>query len=139
MSKLYEKYAYLKKTEDNSEKILYLFKSGIFFIFLQEDAKIASHLFHLKITPLNSEIIKCGFPIASFEKYKSQLANSGYEFKIIDMSENTSLSIKDYSLDEGIASLLEKIKMVEPENLSIREAYQFIDELKQKAIFLEKH
>jgi len=55
------------------------------------------------------------------------------------MSENTSLSIKDYSLDEGIASLLEKIKMVEPENLSIREAYQFIDELKQKAIFLEKH
>ena len=53
MSKLYERYNYLKRMEANGEHTLYLFKSGIFFIFLQEDAKIASNLFHLKITQLN--------------------------------------------------------------------------------------
>ena len=133
MSKLYERYNYLKRTEANGEHTLYLFKSGIFFIFLQEDAKIASNLFHLKITPLNSEVIKCGFPINSFEKYKSQLDNCGYQFKIIDTSENASFSITDYSMDENISDLLRQIKNVNPENLSIREAYEFIDEIKKKA------
>ena len=58
MSKLYERYNYLKRTDTDGEHTLYLFKSGIFFIFLQEDAKIASGLLHLKITQLNSEVVK---------------------------------------------------------------------------------
>ncbi len=136
MSKLYERYNYLKRTDTDGEHTLYLFKSGIFFIFLQEDAKIASGLLHLKITQLNSEVVKCGFPINSFQKYKSQLDNCGYQFKIIDTTENASFSITDYSVDENISDLLNKIRNVNPENLSIREAYEFIDKIKQEAIQL---
>lgn len=65
-SKLYKKYLSLK-IEDSS--YFYLFKSGIFYIFISDDAKIISPLLNLKLTNLNSVIMKCGFPINSAEKY----------------------------------------------------------------------
>lgn len=58
MSKLYEKYKNLKS--ENATK-LYLFKSGIFYIFLDEDAIKMSNLLNLKLTNLNETIVKCGF------------------------------------------------------------------------------
>lgn len=57
MSKLYERYLELKK-QDSS--ILYLFKSGIFYIFLDEDAKKMSYILNLKLSNLNESILKCG-------------------------------------------------------------------------------
>lgn len=59
MSKLYEKYKSLKS--ENNDK-LYLFKSGIFYIFLDEDAKKMSNFLNLKLTNLNESICKCRFP-----------------------------------------------------------------------------
>ena len=56
MSKLYEKYKSLKEN-DNSK--LYLFKSGIFYIFLEEDAKKMSSFFNLKLSKLNETVVKC--------------------------------------------------------------------------------
>ncbi len=50
MSKLYDIYSSLKSNEPKSDKTLYLFKSGIFFILIDEDAKIASKILNLKIT-----------------------------------------------------------------------------------------
>ena len=59
MSKLFEKYLELKRS--NKSRV-YLIKSGIFYIALQEDAKTISELFDFKITNLNDEVVKCGFP-----------------------------------------------------------------------------
>ena len=42
MSKLYEKFLELKKANNNK---IYLFKSGIFYIGLSEDAKVISELY----------------------------------------------------------------------------------------------
>ena len=131
MSKLYDNYNYLKSTDFNSSNTLYLFKVGIFFIFLDKDAQIASTLLNLKITQLNSHVIKCGFPINSFEKYKILLNNSKYNFKIVDQQKNTSFSISEYSLDNNISNLLLKINKINPESLSVKQAYDFINELKE--------
>ena len=49
MSKLYDKYLFLKDNEPNPDSTLFLFKSGIFFIFLDSDAKIASNIFNFKL------------------------------------------------------------------------------------------
>lgn len=130
MSKLYDIYLELKRNEDNSTKTLYLFKSGIFFIFLDNDARIASELLNLKITYLTEHIVKCGFPISSLEKYSNLLKQTSYTFKIIDVSKNTTYNINNYKLDEKINNLLNTILKVDTNNISIKEAYSFIDNIK---------
>ena len=59
MSKLYN--IYLQEKSKNKDNIL-LFKSGIFYISIDDDALKLSSLFHLKLTNLNDSIKKCGFP-----------------------------------------------------------------------------
>ena len=61
MSKLYDVYSYLKKSS-NEDNVLYLFKSGIFLLFIDKDAIIASDILGLKLTNLTNNIVKCGFP-----------------------------------------------------------------------------
>lgn len=65
MSKLYNQYVILKVNNPNK---FFLFKSGIFFIFLDEDAKIMSKVLNLKLSNLNADILKCGFPENSLDK-----------------------------------------------------------------------
>ena len=59
MSKIFNEFE--KKKLENPDK-LYLFKSGIFYIGLEEDATTLSKLFDFKITPLNDTVKKAGFP-----------------------------------------------------------------------------
>ena len=59
MSKLFKEFE--KRKQENQNK-LYLFKSGIFYISLNEDAKKLSELFNFKITQLNDTVKKAGFP-----------------------------------------------------------------------------
>lgn len=73
MSKLYSKYKVLKQNSKDSSNKLYLFKSGIFLLFLDDDAKIASSLLSLKLGKLNDDILKCGFPTTSLQKYSNLL------------------------------------------------------------------
>ena len=73
MSKLFDNYLNLKATEKDANNTLYIFKSGIFFIFLDNDARIASKLLNLKLTYLTENIIKCGFPINSLAKHLTRL------------------------------------------------------------------
>ena len=68
MSKLYEAYKYCKKN-NKEENTLFLFKVGVFYLFIDKDAVIASNILKLKLTKLNDTILKCGFPIASLNKY----------------------------------------------------------------------
>ena len=50
MSKLYSEYIKRKKIDDSK---YYLFKSGVFYIFLSDDAKNISNITSLSITNLN--------------------------------------------------------------------------------------
>lgn len=81
MSKLYLEY--LKRKKDNSDKY-YLFKSGLFYIFIDEDARNISKITPLNITNLNNDIVKCGFPSNSLEKYLNIFKNLGLEVVIIE-------------------------------------------------------
>lgn len=130
MSKLYNNYLELKK-EENS--YIYLFKSGIFYIALQEDAKVLSQKFGLKLTNLNDTIIKCGFPSNSIEKYISLFTNNNIKFKIIDSKINTSFSPTEYKQDTKTKELLNLINNTNPDLLSIKEAYSFIENIKDMA------
>lgn len=126
MSKLIETYNVLKNEDSET---LYLFKSGIFFIALLEDAKILERKFGFKLTNLNEKTVKCGFPTASLEKYSKLFINNGLKFKIIENHKKYSPS--DYLLNENANTILEKINKVDIDNLSVSEAYSFIENLKK--------
>ena len=134
MSKLYQTYAALKM-QDSSQ--LYLFKSGIFYIFLDEDAKLISTKFNLKLTNLNSIVVKCGFPTSQIEKYTNLFNIANISFKIVDVQKNELYSSKDFILDKNILSFLQKISSTNAYALSISEAYDFIESIsKESKIFI---
>ncbi len=130
MSKLYERYLVLKKQNPNT---LYLFKNGIFYIFLEEDAKKMSTLLNLKLTNLNENVLKCGFPVNNLEKYSSLIRSNGYDVHIVDTSTNQTHSSTDYILNSEIKNFIQKLSNVDSNNLSISEAYCFIENINKKA------
>ena len=133
MSKLFTMYQSLK-SENSSD--LYLFKSGMFYIFLDEDAKIISNLLHLKLTNLNSEIQKCGFPANSLGKYLALLKLIPYEVKIIDNTDSVSYTPKQFSINKEILDFLSDISILNVETLSVSQAFNFLSSIKEKAIKL---
>ena len=121
MSKLLNNYNNLKK--QNSET-LYLFKNGAFYIALEDDAKLLSKEFDLKLTNLNKDAVKCGFPCASFDKYFLKLQILKKEFKIID--KDTISNATTYLENQKIKNLITDIKSIDINNLSVSEAFAFI-------------
>ena len=77
---------------------MYLFKSGYFYYFLDQDAKELYKILNLKLGHLNSDIVKCGFPINSLNKYMKILNNYGYAVKIVDSDFNMIFDYKEFNL-----------------------------------------
>lgn len=136
MSKLYDTYISLKANQKDDENTLYLFKSGIFFICIDEDAKKASNILNLKLTNLNENIVKCGFPIQSLEKYSNLLKLHNYSFKIIDTIKHKAFSVTNYETQDDINQLLSTISLIDTNSLSVKEAYDFIENIKNKALLI---
>ncbi len=111
MSKLLEIYK-SKKEDDNSK--LYLFKGGVFYYFLDEDAKYISNKYNLKLTPFGSSV-KCGFPIKSLEKY---LYLFNREDILLVSNENTN-------------NIISKLKNIDLNEISPKDAYILLCELKE--------
>lgn len=132
MSKLYDIY---KKLKNENNETIYLFKSGVFYICLDNDAKILSKIYNLKLTNLNVDIVKCGFPCSSFDKYYKLFVNDNINFKIVE--NNTIFDGADYLQNKTLLSLLEKINQVSVDNLSVSEAYRFIEEIKELTLKLK--
>ena len=130
MSKLFEIYKNLKQ---NDNETLYLFKSGIFYIFLDNDAKIINKTFGLKLTNLNDKIVKCGFPSNSLQKYIGLLSSTNYKIKIVDNSNTIAYTVSDYNLNTEIKKLLQTISNIDTETLSISEAYSLLNDFKDTA------
>lgn len=130
MSKLIDLYKSLKEQDSST---LYLFKSGIFFIFIDDDATTVSPILNLKLTFLNQSTQKCGFPINSLDKYLRLLDNTPYKIKLIDDSSNVSYNIRDFNINKNSVDLLTLISTIDVENLSVKEAYDFISNIKESA------
>lgn len=136
MSKLYDIYLSLKHSQKDSDRTLYLFKSGMFFIFIDHDAIIASSILNLKITKLNDTVVKCGFPISSLDKFSKILESSKYTLQIIDSNSNISYSLADYKTSNSINALLTDINSINLENLSVGEAFSFLEKLKKDVTYI---
>ena len=117
MSKLYNRY----KTLKNKEDIVYIFKVGMFYVILDDDAKILSKLLNLKLIPLNSEVNKYGFPINSLKKYEKILKDNKIKYKIIE----------DYEENKDLNQFLNKIKKHDIDNMTGIKALELIYELKE--------
>lgn len=129
MGKLYDIYLNEKKKDLN--KII-LLKSGIFYLALEKDATFLSNAFGFKLTNLNNEIKKCGFPCSSLDKYLKLFNTYNLSISIIDTERNTNYTLKDFEINRNIQDILGLIKNVNIDNLSIIEAYNFIENLQKK-------
>lgn len=135
MSKLSDMYENLKKQEPN---LIYLFKSGIFYLFLDDDAETVAPILNLKLTNLNQSTLKCGFPCSSYDKYSNLFKMHNLKIKIIETDSKIIYNLKDYNENVMIRNLLESIKSINIDNLSIPEAYSFIESLKEEVNQIEK-
>ncbi len=136
MSKLYEKYKILK-SQNNSK--LYLFKSGIFYIFLDDDAVKMSKLLNLKLVNLNQEILKCGFPVKTSEKYLNLIKLNNYEVDIIDSKSDIYCNSNDYIFNDMSKKFIKDISNIDYYNLSVSEAFELIKDITTRAKELEKY
>lgn len=130
MSKLYKKYVLLKIK--NSSKI-YLFESGIFYVFLDDDAKLMSNILNLKLTPLNSIIMKCGFPVKSSDKYFNILKTLNYNIEIVPADEKCSpADITSYITFQNYDAIIQDFLKVNIDDLSIGQAFDLLYQLQNK-------
>ena len=153
MSKLYHAYLSIKKLDSST---ILLFKSGIFYILLENDARIVSSILNLKLSNLNQEVVKCSFHINSLEKYLPILVKNKLDIKIIDL-ENISINNKrNYNrknninnnninnnnnllsntksiYNANIYSLLLDLSKLDMSNLSFKDAYLKLDDFNKKA------
>lgn len=136
MSKIYNKYLELKS--QNKENTLFLFKYGIFFIFIDDDAKIASNLLHLKLGKLNDTIVKCGFPIVSLEKYTNLLKSSNYTVEIVSFDSDQKLSTSDFLYYENIQKIMNELIEINIDSLSISQAYELLYKLQNEMLLIQK-
>lgn len=130
MSKIYNQYVLLKIRQPYKK---YLFKSGIFYIFIDEDAKELSGILNLKLSMLNSNIVKCGFPMQSLDKYMKILKDYGYAVEIVDLSNNSISNYDNYKESILITSFLKNISEIKVDSLSISQTYDLLEDFKQQA------
>ena len=130
MSKIHNLYLSMKQLDKDT---LLLFKSGIFYIFISDDARIVSQILNLKLVPLNSEIFKCGFPLNSLNKNLSILRRYDFKVKIIDVNSNTQFTPNEFLYNSETNSLLTELSQINIDTLSIKEAYSKLEEFSLKA------
>ena len=114
---LYEK----KKKEDNTK--FYLFKAGLFYIFLDGDAYEISKMTTLKLTNYNNDICKCGFPVKYLDKYLNMFKYLNVNVEVIDnIYENK---------DELYSKVIKKIESIDIDELTPLETLNILYELKK--------
>ena len=122
MSKLLKQYNDLKSK--NKDKI-YLFKVGIFYNILNEDARLVSNEIGLKLTDLSPEIIKCGCPVAKLEKYTNLLKAHNINFEVVS---NPTPSSQSSPYDNIIKRILD----IDLNNTTFKEAFDLLYNIQQK-------
>lgn len=122
MSKLLKQYNELKAIDKDR---VYLFKVGIFYNILNEDARLVSKEIGLKLTDLSPEIIKCGFPVAKLEKYINILKAHNINFEVVS---NPTPSSQNSLYD----NIIKKILDIDLNNTTFKEAFDLLYNIQQK-------
>lgn len=130
MSKLYEKFLELKRSNNNK---VYLFKSGIFYIALAEDAEKISSLFDFKITNLNDEVIKCGFPEKRLDYYSSLLSQNDVDFEVVDLKYNKIENFSDYLNNLKFKNIINTLIDLDMNSISFKDAFDILEKLSTEA------
>ncbi len=125
MSKLYDKYLNLKKA-DNSK--IYLIKSGIFYLALEDDALELSEKFDFKLTNLNDKIVKCGFPETRLQYYTNLLNNMSIKYEIIGFE-----NISTYTPYIKNRDFIEKVASFNMDEISYKNAFDILCSLNIEA------
>lgn len=93
---------------------------------------MSTHL-NLRLTNLNQDILKCGFPVNTLNKYLNLIKAFNYNVVIIDDLNSTPLSCNDYISNEKMKELINKLSLIDSNNLSIKEIYSLVDDLSNQA------
>lgn len=122
MSKLHLEY--LKRKKENNQQY-YLFKSGMFYIFIDEDAEEISKYVPLKLTKFNNDIYKCGFPVNSLDKYLEVFKNLKLDVLVVEEcnSEKNSNKCKE--------KVIKKIKDLDLDRITPIKAFNLLCEFKE--------
>lgn len=127
MSKLLNQYESLKKVDSS---YIYIFRVGIFYNIINEDAKIINEKLGLKLTDLGPNISKCGFPISQLDKYIILLNKMKIKYKIIDNLPNSNIS--EYMKNVEIKKILNKIDGLDMNNTTFQQAFNILLDLQNK-------
>lgn len=119
MSSIYNKYLNLKSKNNDT---MYLFKIGKFYIFLDEDAEKINKITTLKLINHSKNVMKCGFPKESLEKYLDIFKNLNINIEIID---------NEISTQEEIIKYLEKIGAMDIDEITPKESLDILYKLKE--------
>lgn len=118
MSKLYMKYLEKKNIDKNK---YYLFECGMFYIFIDDDAYKISKYVPFKITRLNENIVKCGFPKNSIDKYMEIFENLELDVEIINNNDRGVINDK----------IIKMIKDIDIDNISPLKAIEILYKFKE--------
>lgn len=127
MSKLLDQYKKLKKDDASC---IYLFRVGIFYNILNEDAKLINEKLGLKITDLGPSIFKCGFPVSQLDKYIILLNQLKIKYKVIDNLPNSN--INEYINNVEIKKILNKISSLDMNNTTFQQAFNFLLDIQER-------
>lgn len=127
MSKLMKQYNELKKEDASS---IYLFRVGIFYNILNEDAKLINEKLGLKITDLGPSIFKCGFPVSQLDKYIILLNKLKIKYKVIDNLPNSN--VNDYMKNIEIKKILNKIADLDMNNTTFQQSFNILLDIQNK-------
>ncbi len=118
MSKLYMKYLEKKNIDKNK---YYLFECGMFYIFIDDDAYKISKYVPFKITKLNENIVKCGFPKNSIDKYMEIFENLELDVEIVNNNDRDVINDK----------IIKMIKDIDIDNISPLKAIEILYKFKE--------
>lgn len=139
MSKLYKQYLDLKNS--NNTKI-YLFKNGIFYIALEDDAIYLAELFNLKLTNFGNTTLKCGFPEGRLDYYIELFKEKNIEYIIIEnitaKSNNKTESItlnkqSNLNIEESSTQYIYKLANLDINNFTLKTAFDKLYDIHLKA------
>lgn len=123
MSKLYNEYQNLKRIDSTKT---YIFKSGIFYIALDEDAKTLSNKFGFKLVNLNDTVLKCGFPEKRLSFYVDMLRNLDIDFEIIDLKYDKIENYSDYLNNNKLKEIIDKLISIDMNNIAYKDSFELL-------------
>ena len=129
MSKLYNLYNQMKQKDPDK---LYIFKSGMFYLFLQEDAETISKMLGFKITKLNENVIKCGFPTSRFEYYINLFKKENINFEVVDSNYAKIDNYEDYMNNNKLKKIVHEIQNIDLDNISFKQAFETLEKMQSE-------